>query len=425
MALGQDFRRLWLAYATSTAGTWLALDAFPFIAVTVLHSSTTEVSVLAAAGLAVGALIAVPLGPWVEFRRKRPVLVAMDLLRFVALLTLPLGYALGGLTFGQLVAVSVVVAAADIVFTAASGAYLKGLATGEDLLVANGRFESTQWTATAVGPPSGGALIGVFGPLTTVVLDSVSYLLSALAIGAIRTPEPPPTARPATVRTRDVLDGWHYILGHPRLRALFLNTTLVNGLIMATSPLLAVLLLRELGFAAWQYGLAFGVPCLGGLLGSRLSRRITARFGPDRVLLVTGTLRVIWPVALGFTPRGLAGLGFVMLVEFGLILTIGIFNPVSATYRLQETETSRAARVLSAWSITGGATRAALTLVWGALGAWLGTREAIGLAGLLMLATPVLLWRVRTTSRPPRPPRPRKAGPPRATPAAPVSRPAP
>jgi MFS family permease len=206
---------------------------------------------------------------------------------------------------------------------------------------------------------------------------------------------------------------------------LFLNTTLVNGLIMATSPLLAILLLRELGFAAWQYGLAFGVPCLGGLLGSRLSRRITARFGPERVLLVTGTLRVIWPVALAFTPHGPAGLGFVMLVEFGLILTIGIFNPVSATYRLQETETSRAARVLSAWGITGGATRAALTLVWGALGAWLGTREAIGLAGLLMLATPVLLWRVRTTSRPPRPPRPRKAGPPPATPAAPASRPAP
>ena len=40
-------------------------------------------------------MVAVPLGPWVEFRRKRPVMVAMDLLRFAALLSIPVAYALG------------------------------------------------------------------------------------------------------------------------------------------------------------------------------------------------------------------------------------------------------------------------------------------------------------------------------------------
>jgi hypothetical protein len=49
-----------------------------------------------------------------------------------------------------------------------------------DLLVANGRFESTTWSATALGPPLGGAAIGLLGPVTTVVGDAVSYLLSAL-----------------------------------------------------------------------------------------------------------------------------------------------------------------------------------------------------------------------------------------------------
>ena len=61
---------------------------------------------------------------------------------------------------------------------------------------------------------------------------------------------------------------------------------LVNGLIMATAPLLAVLMLGELGFAPWQYGLAFAAPCVGGLLGSRLARRLVARFGQHRVLRV-------------------------------------------------------------------------------------------------------------------------------------------
>ena len=39
---------------------------------------------LAATGLAVGAVVAVPLRPWVEFRRKR-LMIAMDLIRFAAL----------------------------------------------------------------------------------------------------------------------------------------------------------------------------------------------------------------------------------------------------------------------------------------------------------------------------------------------------
>ncbi len=119
-----------------------------------------------------GAAVAVPLGPWVEFRRKRPVMVAMDLIRFAAVMSIPAAFALGWLSFAQLLIVSVIVAAADIAFKAASGACLKALVRPEDLLVANGRFESTTWTAIALGPPLGGVAIGLFGPVTTVVADA-------------------------------------------------------------------------------------------------------------------------------------------------------------------------------------------------------------------------------------------------------------
>src|SRR3954463_12717293 len=96
-SLGRRFRWLWAAYAVSTFGTWLAFDAFPLIAILVLHAGPTQVSVLAAAGLAVGAVVAVPLGPWMEFRRKRPVMIAMDLTRFVALMSVAVAFALGRL----------------------------------------------------------------------------------------------------------------------------------------------------------------------------------------------------------------------------------------------------------------------------------------------------------------------------------------
>jgi Major Facilitator Superfamily. len=272
--LGRRFGWLWGAYGTSALGTWLAFGAFPVIAIQVLHAGPAEVAALASVGTAVGAVVAVPLGPWVEFRRKRPVLITMDLVRFAALLTIPAAYALHLLTFLQLLLVSVVVAAADITFRAASGAYLKTLLPTEDLLVANARFESTAWTTTIVGPPLGGAAIGLLGPVATVVADAASYLLSALGIRATGGHEPSPERREAgRMRPGDLLDGWRYVLADATLRPLLLNTALFNGLVMAVEPLLAVLMLGRLGFAPWQYGLAFGPP---------RSEGCSARGWPDR-----------------------------------------------------------------------------------------------------------------------------------------------
>ena len=375
-------------------GTWLAFDAFSLIAIIVLHAGPAQVSLLAAAGLAVGAAVAVPLGPWVEFRRKRPVMIAMDLTRFAALISIPAAFALGWLSFAQLLVVSVVVAAADITFKAAGGACVKALVQPEDLLTANGRFESTMWTATALGPPLGGAMIGLLGPAATVVANAVSYLLSALGIRAIGGTENRPE-RPEAPRARagELLEGWRHILTSPALRPLFLNTVLVNGLILATAPLVAVLMLRDLGFAPWQYALAFGAPCIGGLIGSRLSRRLVARFGQRKVMRRAGTLRACWSIGLAFVMPGAGGIALVIAIQLGLVTCVGVFNPVFATYRLEQTPTDRVARTLSAWSVTSSATVAAMTAVWGLLAAATSPRIAIAIAGVLMLATPVLLPR--------------------------------
>jgi MFS family permease len=394
-SLGRRFGWLWAAYAVSTSGTWLAFDALPLIAILVLHAGPTSVSALAAAGLAVGAVVAVPLGPWVEFRRKRPVLVTMDLTRFVAMLSIPAAYALGWLTFAQLLVVSVVVAAADIAYRSASGAFLKTLVRPAHLLIANARFESTTWTATVLGPPLGGAAIGLFGPVTTVLADAVSYLLSAAGIRAIGGPEPPPArSRETRHRIADLLDGWRYLLAHPALRPLLFNTALVNGLIMATAPVLAVLMLGRLEFAPWQYGLAFAVPCAGGLVGSRLARPLVARFGQQRILRTTGALRAVWSLGLAFVRPGVGGLVLVIAVELGLITCAGVFNPVLATYRLDQTDDDRVARTLSAWTISTKVTTAALTALWGVLAGVTSPRAALAVAGLLLLATPLLLRRL-------------------------------
>jgi hypothetical protein len=93
----------------------------------------------------------------------------------------------------------------------------------------------------------------------------------------------------------------------------------------------------------------------------------------------------------------------VIAVQFGLVTSMGVFNPVLATHRLAATPSDRVARVLAAWTVSSSATRAAFTALWGVLAAAMGARAAIALAGVLLLATPLLL--------------PRREGAPRAAPA--------
>jgi MFS family permease len=391
-ALGRQFGWLWAAYAVSAYGSGFGFGAFPLIAVLVLHAGAAQVSALSAVGPAVGALLALPLAPWVEFRRKRPVMIAMDLSRFAVMATIPLAYAFGILSFVQLLVVSAVTATARIVFNAASGAYLKTLVRPDDLLVANARFESTNWSSIAVGPPLGGAAIGLFGPVTTVVADALSYLLSALGIAAIRErDEAPRRAEKGRVRAGDLLDGWRHILTHPVLRPLYLNNMLVGGLIMATEPLLAVRLLRQLGFPPWQYGLAFAAPCVGGFIGSRLARRVVARFGPHRVLRTVGALRAVWLIGLAFIRPGVVGLATVIGVELAIIISMSLFSPVLATYRLEHTPEHLIARTLSAWSIGQQASIAAFTAVGGLLAGITSPHTALTVIGLLILISPLLL----------------------------------
>lgn len=395
VALGRDFGWLWRSYVVSSLGTGLAFGAFSIVAVTALHASAAAVSMLAGAGLVVGAVLAVPLGPWMESRKKRPVMVAMGLVRFAALASIPTAYVLGVLTFVHLLLVSIITAAAKIAFGAASGSYLRSIVSPDQLVVANSRFESVTWSTTIVGPPAGGVLIALFGPVITVAVDAISYLFSAFGITAIETPEeaPPATPGPRGRRWADLVEGWRYILSYPSLRGLFFNGLLVNGLIMAAEPPLAVLMLDDLAFPAWQYALAFAIPCVGGLLGAQLAPTVVARFGEPWVLRAIGTLRVCWPLGLALVQPGWTGLAIVIVTETGLIVCCALFNPVLATHRLQHTDPTRQTRVLTAWSISNAMSIAAFTLLWGVIAQLFGARGAIALAGFLILATPLFLTR--------------------------------
>lgn len=400
-SLGPDFRRLWTANAVSATGTAIGSGALPLIAVLVLDVTTFEVAMLAALSAIAGAVIGLPSGGFIERRRKRPVMIAADLIRFAALVSIPIAAAFGVLTYVHLCVVGVLQAVALIAFTAASGAHLKALVPPEARAEANGRFESTFWIAQSLGPAIGGALIGLIGATVTLVVDAVSFLLSALGIRRIRQPEPEPTP---TEQKPDIRAGWRYILNHPGLRALFWNSALFGGSVMMTSALFTVFMLRDLGMAPWQYGVALGVPCLGGVLGAHLAPRLTRRYGLHRMLIVFGVLRTPWLILYPLATPGVDGLVLIVLAQIGLLVAAGAFNPSFATYRMEATEDGYLAQVISSWSITSRSVQPAFMAAGGALAGLVGLRPTMLIAGACCLLSALILpWRSASPTRTPEP----------------------
>ncbi|MEU1536838.1 MFS transporter [Actinacidiphila glaucinigra] len=391
----RDFGRLWGAYAVSAAGSAIGTGALPLVAVLALEVTAFQVSLLAALSALAAVAITLPLGGRVERCRKRPVMIAADLLRCLVLLSVPVAAALGVLTFAHLCLVGVVQAAAGIVFGAASAAHLKGLVPPGDRLRAASRFETTSWLSLSAGPPLGGLLVTAFGTTVTLAVDAFSFLLSALGVRLIRRPEPEPPARAGSPgRGRDLMAGWAYVLGHRGLRPLFWNAMLFGGAIMMGSPLLIVLMLRELHFTPWQYGLALGLPCLGGALGSRLTAPLTRRLGPHRVLLLFGVLRTPWLLLLVWVPHGPLGPVVMITADTFLLLAAGVFNPSFTTYRMAATDDGVMTRVVTAWSVGSKTAQPLSMLVGGAVAAVGGVRAAILVAGVLCVASALLLpWR--------------------------------
>src|SRR5690348_7071691 len=115
--IGQPgFRRLWFGQTVSAFGSQVTTLALPLTAVLVLHASTFQVGLLTTTGFAGFLLIGLPAGAWVDRVRRKPVMVAADVIRTLVLASIPVAYGLGALTLAQLYLVTFIHGLAAVFF---------------------------------------------------------------------------------------------------------------------------------------------------------------------------------------------------------------------------------------------------------------------------------------------------------------------
>ncbi len=187
-----DFIKLWSGETVSQFGTQVTQLALPTVAILLLHAGPFEVGLLAALEFLAFPILGLVAGVWADRLRRRPIMIVADLGRMLALGSIPLAFILNALSLYQLYAVAVITGVFTVFFDVAYQSYLPALVERSNLIEGNTKLEVTRSAAQVAGPAVAGFLIQLVGGARAILVDAISFLISALALMAIRKPEPEP-----------------------------------------------------------------------------------------------------------------------------------------------------------------------------------------------------------------------------------------
>lgn len=226
------FRHLWIGQVISELGTW-----FSFIAelglVRLLSSSPLSTTTLLVARLLPFLLVAPIAGVFVDRRSRKQILIVADLLRAL--------FALGYLTVGAHGPIWVIYVCAALTsscttfFEAAKNSAMPNIVAPRELLIANVLMFSTRFLQLTLGAALGGVTAARFGYSAAFIVNSLSFVASALFIWPIsaatmrreagesmKPPDEPLIEKGGTRFWPEVREGLIYIWATPFVRGVIL-----------------------------------------------------------------------------------------------------------------------------------------------------------------------------------------------------------
>lgn len=388
----RDFRLLLIGQTTSQLGAQVSGVALPLLAVVSLDATPFEVGMLGAASTVAFAVLGLPAGAWVDRMRRRPLLVASDLVRAVLLATIPLAAVLGLLTMGQLLVVSLLAGVARVFFDVGYRSYLPSVIGRERVLAGNSSLEFVRASGQVAGPALGGVLVSLIGAATVVLVQAGAFAASALCLLGIRAREDEPTAPEHRRRMRtEIAEGLGFVFRSRVLRSTALASALSNFSFAIASAVNMVFLSRTLGLSPALIGLVIAVGSVTVMVGAAFTTRLSRAVGSVRIVWLS--LAVTAPLSLlgAFAQPGWWTLLIVLGIaagEFGQI----VYAITQVSVRQQICPDRVLGRVNATMQVVVMGLFPVGAIVGGLLGDAIGARWTLIVAGILLLACPVILW---------------------------------
>jgi predicted MFS family arabinose efflux permease len=395
----RDFRQLWTAESVSQVGTQITFLAMPVLAVTVLDATALEMGVLTALETVAFLVVGLPAGAWVDRWRRKRVLVVNDLIRMLALASLPLAWFFDLLTLPQLFVVATITGTATVFFDVAWQSYLPTLVEPEQVVDANGKLMASQEVARVAGPGITGVLLRILGAPLLIAFDAASFLLSALFIGRIRHVDTVPdraTRRPLRV---EIAEGLGFVVRHPLLRRIVGCTGTANLFNAMSGTLLVLFALRTLGLSESDLGFVFSAGAVGGILGAVTGARFARWVGEGRAIPLSSLLLLPFAVLL---PLAALGAPTVLLVVsmIGFGWAVVAYNITQVSFRQRLCPPQLLGRMNASVRFIVYGTQPLGALLGGVLGTWLGVVPTLwiaaagqGLAALWVATSPLMRMR--------------------------------
>jgi len=361
-----------------------------------LNAPAFQVGLLTAAETAAFLLVGLPAGAWVDRMRKLPLMIRADVVRAVAMASIPLAAVAGVLTMAQLYLVALVTGVATVFFDVAHQSFVPHLLPKDQLVPGNGALETIRSSAQVAGPGIGGGLVQLLGASLAIVADAVGYLLSALFLWGIKQPESRPERVAGTSLRQDIGEGLRFVFGHRLLRVIAVTTGLANFFTATLMATQSVFLVRVLGLTPGVVGLMLAASAVGGLAGALCAGRLAARFGQARIIwlsaLATGPFALLWPLA----GRGAGAALFAVgsgVVFFGAV----VYNVAQVSFRQALCPPRLLGRMNATLRFLMWGTLPLGALAGGALAEAFGARTALAwcAAGFLVVPLPLLLSPLR------------------------------
>jgi predicted MFS family arabinose efflux permease len=391
--LHRDFLLLWSAQGVSAVGSRITRTALPIAAIVTAGAGAIELGFLTVALTLPGAILAWVGGGIVDRQRRRPLMIAADLVRALALLTIPCAALFGTVTFPHLVAVAAVTGVATMLYGLADHVFITGLVAPKRLLDANGKREAVDAIAEISGPAMGGALVAWLTAAVAIAADAVTFVISALLLGRIGKRETVAPPAPSTSFADDVRSGIRVVRRDATIRALFLATATLTFCMSFMASLYTLYALRDLGLSAAELGVTIGCGGIGALLGASIAAPASARFGARRTLigalLIGGVIQVLVPLAPAVPAVAMAMLIVTQVVGDGA-LTVYLINETTLRQRLLPPEFL--GRAAATWQVATGLLTPAGALTGAALAESIGMRPTLWMLALgIALATTWLI----------------------------------
>jgi MFS family permease len=399
----RDFVRLWQAATISTFGSMVTAIALPLVAILELDAGPRDLAALTFASYLPGAVISLVAGAMVDRFRRRRLLIAADLGRALLLLWVPTAAFLDFLSFPQLYLVAFGNGVFSVLFNVADKAYLPSVVADEDLVDANGKLAAGGSVAEASAFAGGGWLVQLLSAPVALLVDAVTFVVSALLIVRMQTPDELPRAGEADRSLRrDIAAGLQFLKRQPTLRLLAASNALRHFSVGVFLTLYMLFCVETLGLSTGLLGMVFALGSASSLIGASVASRVTDRFGIERALLLGYAVYAVAFTLIPLAPNG-GWLGIALLAGHQLLGDGGetLFEVGEASTRQRLTPTEMLGRVGGSVGFLNSVAMLLGAVVAGEIGEWLGVRVTlfVSLAGVYLgLATLLLMNRSRPSA---------------------------